>query len=455
MSLKFLDDTVNSFTIARLLARYPKKSGKKIWEESHNFVNFSVDELEYISWQRTLDIFRYAYTEIPFYEKKYKAEGVEIGDIKTPEDFSKLPILTKSEIRESYSSMIAKWDSIENLAKVTTGGSTGEPLKAYRDPNLPQDLIMWPILERLGIKYSDSYGAVGRGTCSYWHNKLTNMFFFPRQYFILDASKVLDESNMRTFAESIQRCNAKYIVGYVGGIQEFANFCEKEGFTFPSLKAIWTSSAPLSNSVRAYLRNVFKCEAYTQYGSCELMSIAVECEKKEGMHIPIFARKVEILGDDGNVLDYGNLGRVIVTNLIDYRFPFIRYENGDKSSLIKKSCSCGLPLPLLDYVRGRVTDIIKLDDGSSIAGDYVTTIFDAYPDAVKAFQLVKKLDGCIVLRVVKNNHYSNASKEISTVFNKLKDLILPHCITGEIKYEEVSSIPSDKGKQRYVIVERN
>ncbi len=39
----------------------------------------------------------YAYTHAPLYQRKWKAAGVEPGDIKSLDDFLRIPVLTKQE----------------------------------------------------------------------------------------------------------------------------------------------------------------------------------------------------------------------------------------------------------------------------------------------------------------------------------------------------------------------
>jgi len=61
-------------------------------------------------------------------------------------------------------------------------------------------------------------------------------------------------------------------------------------------------------------------------------------------------------------------------------------------------CNCGRAFPRLDYVKGRTSDRIRLPDGTSIPGEYWTTIFDDWPGAVKAFQVHQAGDWSVNVR---------------------------------------------------------
>lgn len=139
-----------------------------------------------------------------------------------------------------------------------------------------------------------------------------------------------------------------------------------------------------------------------------------------------------------------------ITDLVNFGFPLIRYQNGDRGTLLEDSCPCGLCFPLLAPVQGRVTDLIRLPSGSVISGDYATTLFDAYPTAVYAFQVHQALDYSLTIRVVPGDDAVTTNRAIGAIACALKEKTY-----GEvpIKFEHVSRIEPDRGKYRYIISE--
>ena len=83
------------------------------------------NEIEFIK------IFRRAYEESPFYRNLYNNAGIRKEDISCLGDIKKLPVITKSDIKEHTDELliVPKWRVIVNH----TSGTTGSPLKVYED----------------------------------------------------------------------------------------------------------------------------------------------------------------------------------------------------------------------------------------------------------------------------------------------------------------------------------
>jgi phenylacetate-CoA ligase len=204
--------------------------------------------------------------------------------------------------------------------------------------------------------------------------------------------------NMESFYRALGRIQPRYLVGYVGAVDVFARFMERQGYQLPGVKAVWTTSAPLPEVKRRYFEQVFGCKAYTQYGSCEFYWIAAECAEQSGMHIATDARHVEVVNAQNEPVPDGEWGDLIVTDLLNHAFPLIRYRIGDRGRLLTRRCPCGRPYPLMDYVRGRISDIIRVPGGGEVPGEYWTTIFDDFTDAIQSFQVHQQADLSVTIR---------------------------------------------------------
>ena len=67
---------------------------------------------------------------------------------------------------------------------------------------------------------------------------------------------------------------------------------------------------------------------------------------------------VEVLRPDGSPARAGEVGMVVVTDLVNRAMPIIRYQVGDTAALASGQCRCGRGLPLLDSIAGRVADYV-------------------------------------------------------------------------------------------------
>jgi hypothetical protein len=57
--------------------------------------NLSLESLREFQWQKVRDMVRFAYAQIPYYRKLFNGHGMRPDDIRSPDDFQRLPLLTK------------------------------------------------------------------------------------------------------------------------------------------------------------------------------------------------------------------------------------------------------------------------------------------------------------------------------------------------------------------------
>ncbi len=89
-------------------------------------------------------------------------------------------------------------------------------------------------------------------------------------------------------------------------------------------------------------------------------------------------------------------------------------------------------------------------DGTFISGEYLTTIFDDFPDAVNAFQVVQLSDYSLTVKVVPNREFHDFPKVCEQVRETLT-----YKVRGQVPVflKIVDKIPDDKGKLRFVVHE--
>jgi phenylacetate-CoA ligase len=166
------------------------------------------------------------------------------------------------------------------------------------------------------------------------------------------------------------------------------------------------------------------------------------------LHIASDIRHVDVVEGNRPVAK-GEYGDLIITDLLNRKFPLIRYRIGDRGRLLDRRCSCGAPFPLMDYVKGRISDAIVLPSGDRIPGEYWTTIFDDYTDEVKAFQVHQAKDLSITVRY-EPNRYVDCSGLVSKVRAKLFKKLGHGAV---LEFVETDVDTNDNGKTRFVVSE--
>ena len=90
------------------------------------------EEIKDLQWNRLKKMLQHAYENVPYYKNVFKSLGATAEDIRSPNDFTRLPVLTKEDIRENINDRLAK-NYGNDLIPNATGGSTGKPLRFFHD----------------------------------------------------------------------------------------------------------------------------------------------------------------------------------------------------------------------------------------------------------------------------------------------------------------------------------
>jgi phenylacetate-CoA ligase len=237
------------------------------------------------------------------------------------------------------------------------------------------------------------------------------------------------------------------LTGYVGAVLELAQFVQRHGRAIPPPKAVGVTSAPITPGQKQYLSEVFGAPIYDHYQCIEAPMLAGECARRDGLHVFADARWIEILDEDGRPAAPGEPGNVVVTDFRNRVFPLIRYRLGDVARWRKDACPCGVTFPMLEPVRGRVTDALRFPSGLVVAGEPMCAIFHAWPDAVRQFQVYQAPDYSLTLRCVRGSD-PNAEAIMRHVIEDVRAKV-----RGEVpvRLEVVDQLRHDRGKQRFIV----
>jgi phenylacetate-CoA ligase len=155
-----------------------------------------------------------------------------------------------------------------------------------------------------------------------------------------------------------------------------------------SLKALFTGGAVLDEPTRQYLESFFERDVFMNYAANEIGPISWECVKKDGMHIVSDLVIVEVVRD-GEPAKPGEPGEIVVTGLINYVMPLIRYRMGDVGILAEERCSCGRGFPLLHSHEGRLVDCFALPNGRTVTPKTIMTAVQGTP-GVSRYRVVQE-----------------------------------------------------------------
>lgn len=408
----------------------------------------SLEELETFQSKQILNILKYVKANVPYYSKIMMDIKMDLSEKTALEYLKQFPILTKSNIKENQNLLISNLYSNDQLIKNTTGGSTGTPLEFYQDKNYINAGMANDICYKnwFNIKIGDRTTSFWGSDIELkdWTTKEKLLMWFERENMF--DSFAMTEEKMHKFAKKLMKWQPKYMKGYASSLHLFSKFLLKNPEYIIRPYVIRSTAESLFDHQRFDIEKAFNCKVINFYGSREVNNIASECQYQKGLHIFSGTRVVEIVDKNDNVLPHGELGRIVVTDLINEAMPFIRYENGDLGIMSSELCECGLSYPVLEKVSGRVSDILVGRDGQLIHGEFVTHLFYDQK-GVKSFQLIQDDIDNYRLSIQKDS--TNNSPDFQRIVSKLKDR-LGNNIFVDITVID-NFIRNNSGKHRFVI----
>ncbi|HET6432959.1 phenylacetate--CoA ligase family protein [Dyella sp.] len=365
------------------------------------------EQIAALQWRRLKDLIGHCHREVPYYQRTWKALGIAPEEIRTLDDYARLPRLSKADIRENFDDLKAM-SHRDSLIYKSTGGSTGEPMRfgCNRESNDRRTAVMWRGYgwagSRMGRRTLYLWGgAVGQPSRAHQlKDRLYNAAFARHML----NSFAMSETNLADYARAIDRYRPDIIVGYVGPLVKLARWMIDTGRRVSSPHAIIGAAEALHEFQRELIEQAFGCPVFNTYGCREFMLIAAECEQRNGLHVNADHLLVEL----GAPLAENGPGEVVVTDLFNYGMPLLRYANGDAATPSQRACGCGRGLPLISRVDGRVLDAIRTPDGHVLPGEFFPHMLKDVP-GVERFQLVQRQLDALDLSIVRGAQFNEAS----------------------------------------------
>ncbi len=317
------------------------------------------EQIKALQNEKFLKQMQHVWNDCPDYRKKMEKAGVSIDDIKSIDDISKLPFLSKDDLREGYPyAMLAK--PLSECVRIhSTSGTTGKRVIAYYTQN---DIDLWDeccarALVAAGATKEDvvqvSYGFglfTGGAGLNGGSHKLGSLTL-PMSSGNTDRQLQF----MIDLGATVICCTPSYAAYLAESIKERGVRDQIK------LKAGIFGAEAWSEEMRRDIEAGLGIKAFDIYGLTEISGpgVSYECSEQTGMHINEDHFYAEIIDPDtGEVLPEGEQGELVFTSLDKEAFPVIRYRTKDICVLTRKECSCGRTFIKMVKPRGRSDDML-------------------------------------------------------------------------------------------------
>lgn len=400
----------------------------------------SRDEIREYQNNKLRSLIEHVYHNVPYYGNVMRSKGIEPQDIRSIDDLKYFPVLTKKVIKSNYQDIMSRDINKRSVIEYSTGGTTGEPLKLFRD----KDTRIWAEAARLR-GWSWAQYQIGKPAISFQSDQRPSLIGKLRIGLINEHSipHFRKEDEVISCSSHIRKMNPFCVTGLTSYLCHIASIYGKNNarMHFP---VMFTTSEMLYEHRRNLLENNLNGKVYDQYGCVEIGSLAYECEH-HNKHITDEHVIIETTNSKGaHVINTS--GHLIITDLDNYAMPFIRYKIGDTGTLTDRHCQCGRGLRILKSMDGREQEFLTTTDSNYVPAIYFPTQFEKLK-GIEQYQIVQHDIYHITLKIVKKSPCSAGTldKMIKVIKAKIGN-------TVNISVEECDHIPlTSRGKTRLLI----
>lgn len=399
------------------------------------------------------------YENVEYYRNLMDEKGVKPDDIKSLDDLSKLPLISKADLREAYPYGMLATD-LKNCVRIqSTSGTTGKRVVAFytqHDIDLWEDCVARAIVAMGGTKddvcqVCYGYGLFTGGAGIHGGSHKVGCLTLPMSSGNTDRQIQF----MMDLNATIICCTPSY-ASYIGE-------CLKEKGYKPEdnkLRIGIFGAEPWTEEMRHDIEQSLGIKAYDIYGLTETSGpgVAFECCEQNGMHINEDHFLAEIIDPDtGETLKEGEKGELVFTSLDKEAFPLIRYRTRDICVLSREKCSCGRTFIKMTKPMGRTDDMMIIRGVNVFPSQIETVLLNCgyAPNYQIIVDRVNNTDTLDIYIEMNPENFSDTVKEISRREKKLQVEIRTMLGIGPtVHLVAPKTIERSEGKAKRVIDKR-
>ncbi len=272
----------------------------------------------------------------------------------------------------------------------------------------------------------------------------------------------IDSGKLQSIYDRLREFRPAYLMGYTSTIALLAEHMTDRSLVHDTtLKAVVSIAETLTPSRRRVIRSCFHAPIANRYGLREFGAWSAQScpEAPDSLHINSEMVAIEFLDNNDRPVRPGELGRVVITDLLNRVMPFIRYDTGDLAVYEGGAvCPCGRGFARFGSVEGRSTEIIETPSGRTISATVIGRYFrDGGPlfvhkdhiDFIRHYQAIQEDDGLIRFLVVPQPTFDEQRKALLT-----EDLRKLFGGDIQVRVEPVREIPVERSGKRPLVKRR-
>ncbi len=345
--------------------------------------NLSLDKIEEIQLNILKENLKFIVKNSKYYKNKFKEHGINVKDVKSLDDFEKLPFTYPEELKKNpYNFLTIPFENINFIC--CSSATTSTPKIFFQ--KLPEHLSK-TYNKILKTKKNDKVAII---------NLLCSPSSFLAQYnfskieitpvvISIETPPLTILKMLKKLKITVIRTQPSYML-YITKAAEEANINLKKGY---NIRTIILAGSHLTKNLRRYIESKWNAEVYDRYSCLEFSNVANECKAHDGLHILTDRILIEVINrkTKGHVKE-GEIGELVLTSLKKYPMPLIRYQTIDLAKYTTKKCECGSNVPRI-WVIGRRNELIKFGKkGNFLSSAVIYKILEKFKEITGYFKLI-------------------------------------------------------------------
>lgn len=398
------------------------------------------------------------YENIPFYKKRFKELKITPDDIKTLDDVRKLPLTTKSDLRDNapFGMMATSLDNCSELH--ASSGTTGIPVTVCYTPN---DIEVWSEVMARCLSMS---GLTKRDV---FQNPIPYGTFTGAFGFHYGAQKVgaLVIPSGKGQSERQLKLMEYYKTTFISGVASYAmrlsQVAEEMDMDLRKLNVRngLFGAEMFTPGLKKRIMNAWDMDVHDIYGLTEMCGpgVSADCNQHDGLHLwedhfliecidPITLEPVEVEEE----------GEIVLTTLTKEGMPLLRYRTRDIAKLYDQEvCECGRTHVKHTTIKGRSDDMLIIR-GTNIYPGQIESVLMKSQDVGGNWRMILTTESNVDMLTIEVESKTQLSQIESmnleeSLKNDIKSVIV---FTPKISILPPNDIPQTGLKAKRVIDER-
>lgn len=414
-----------------------------------NRERLSLEENKRLQWLDLQKLLRHAVETSPYYADLFNQYGIRLEQLQTPSDLNAVPPLTREDIRKHLLRITSRQFAAADLHSAATGGTTDTPVPIVRSSGS----LEWKAAVQsrfnawAGFLPGDKVFYLWGARQDYSEDPSLRWRVYDRHLMrrIWAPTSLLNRDVLEQYRQTLNRFRPPVIYAYPTPLWLFCEYLRDCGKEYHHPTSVICTAESLHPPQRTLIEKTLNCEIFEHYGSREFGMIAGECERHNGMHYNPAAVYLEFVPIKSS--ESPGLCELLVTDLLNFGMPLIRYRVNDCTVFDDHDCACGRGYPVIRQIVGRTGDVFELPNGDRIPGvAFTNRVLKVCPGLEKT-QIIQETQAQFRIRYVPGAAFSQ--EDLVRLGANLRTFV-----PGEINwiFERVSEIPRERsGKTRFCI----